>query len=126
MGVYLNGDAITVDAGSEQVAADLGDLGRVGVVQLDQLLEMERAAGRFAGLLEPMTYMNRSGESLAAVAQFEHNGLALDAVRVAYVTQTTLSVDETSEIISALRARYPAIHAPKPFNSSSPMAFCAP
>lgn len=33
--------------------------------------------------------------------------------RLAYITQTTLSVDETSEIISALRRRFPDIHAPK-------------
>jgi 4-hydroxy-3-methylbut-2-enyl diphosphate reductase len=33
--------------------------------------------------------------------------------RLAYVTQTTLSVDETSEIITALRRRFPDIHAPK-------------
>ena len=33
--------------------------------------------------------------------------------RLAYVTQTTLSVDETGEIIASLRRRFPAIHAPK-------------
>jgi 4-hydroxy-3-methylbut-2-enyl diphosphate reductase len=33
--------------------------------------------------------------------------------RLAYVTQTTLSVDETAEIIAALRRRFPDIHAPK-------------
>ena len=33
--------------------------------------------------------------------------------RLAYVTQTTLSVDETGEIISALRRRFPDIYAPK-------------
>ena len=33
--------------------------------------------------------------------------------RLAYITQTTLSVDETSEIIGVLRRRFPAIHAPK-------------
>jgi 4-hydroxy-3-methylbut-2-en-1-yl diphosphate reductase len=33
--------------------------------------------------------------------------------RLAYITQTTLSVDETREIIGALRARFPEIHAPK-------------
>jgi 4-hydroxy-3-methylbut-2-enyl diphosphate reductase len=33
--------------------------------------------------------------------------------RLAYVTQTTLSVDETAEIITALRRRYPDVHAPK-------------
>lgn len=34
-------------------------------------------------------------------------------MRLAYVTQTTLSVDETGEIITALRARFPHIYAPK-------------
>ena len=33
--------------------------------------------------------------------------------RLAYITQTTLSVDETGVIIAALRERFPAIHAPK-------------
>jgi 4-hydroxy-3-methylbut-2-en-1-yl diphosphate reductase len=32
---------------------------------------------------------------------------------LAYITQTTLSVDETAEIIAALRRRFPDIHAPK-------------
>jgi len=36
-----------------------------------------------------------------------------EGTRLAYVTQTTLSVDETSEIIAALRHRFPDIHAPK-------------
>ncbi len=36
-----------------------------------------------------------------------------DPSRVAYITQTTLSVDETLEIIAALRARYPQIVGPK-------------
>jgi 4-hydroxy-3-methylbut-2-en-1-yl diphosphate reductase len=33
--------------------------------------------------------------------------------KLAYVTQTTLSVDETSEVIAALRHRFPSIYAPK-------------
>jgi len=32
---------------------------------------------------------------------------------LAYITQTTLSVDETAEIIAVLRRRFPDIHAPK-------------
>jgi 4-hydroxy-3-methylbut-2-enyl diphosphate reductase len=36
-----------------------------------------------------------------------------DPERVAFITQTTLSVDETAEIIAALRARFPAIVSPK-------------
>jgi 4-hydroxy-3-methylbut-2-enyl diphosphate reductase len=33
--------------------------------------------------------------------------------RLAYVTQTTLSVDDAAQIVSALRARFPAIRGPK-------------
>src|ERR687898_3268802 len=33
--------------------------------------------------------------------------------RLAYITQTTLSVDETQHVIAALRRRFPEIHAPK-------------
>jgi len=33
--------------------------------------------------------------------------------RLAYITQTTLSVDETADIIKTLRRRFPAIRAPK-------------
>jgi 4-hydroxy-3-methylbut-2-en-1-yl diphosphate reductase len=36
-----------------------------------------------------------------------------DPDRVAYITQTTLSVDETTEIIGVLRRRFPRIRAPK-------------
>lgn len=35
-----------------------------------------------------------------------------DDARIAYLTQTTLSVDEASRVISALRARYPRIESP--------------
>jgi 4-hydroxy-3-methylbut-2-en-1-yl diphosphate reductase len=47
-----------------------------------------------------------------SVADVEALDLPPDA-RVAYITQTTLSVDETREIITALRRRFPEIHAPK-------------
>jgi 4-hydroxy-3-methylbut-2-enyl diphosphate reductase len=48
-------------------------------------------------------------ETLADVAALD---LPPEA-RLAYVTQTTLSVDETADIITALRRRFPEIHAPK-------------
>ena len=35
-----------------------------------------------------------------------------DAANLAYVTQTTLSVDDTTDIIAALKARFPQIHGP--------------
>ena len=46
------------------------------------------------------------------VAEAEALELPPDA-KVAYITQTTLSVDETAEIIGVLRRRFPQIHAPK-------------
>jgi 4-hydroxy-3-methylbut-2-enyl diphosphate reductase len=36
-----------------------------------------------------------------------------DPQRVAYVTQTTLSVDETREIVAILQRRFPALHGPE-------------
>jgi len=47
-----------------------------------------------------------------SVADAEALDFPADA-RLAYITQTTLSVDETGAIIAALRKRFPAIHAPK-------------
>ena len=35
-----------------------------------------------------------------------------DPARIAYVTQTTLSVDDTADIVAALKARFPAIVGP--------------
>jgi 4-hydroxy-3-methylbut-2-en-1-yl diphosphate reductase len=46
------------------------------------------------------------------VEEVEALELPLDA-KLAYVTQTTLSVDETGEIITALRRRFPDIRAPR-------------
>ncbi len=36
-----------------------------------------------------------------------------DPARLAFITQTTLSVDDTAEIVAILRARFPAIEGPK-------------
>jgi 4-hydroxy-3-methylbut-2-enyl diphosphate reductase len=46
------------------------------------------------------------------VAEAEALDLSADA-RLAYITQTTLSVDETAEIIGVLRRRFPQIVGPK-------------
>ena len=35
-----------------------------------------------------------------------------DAAKLAYVTQTTLSIDDTADIVAALRARFPGIEGP--------------
>jgi 4-hydroxy-3-methylbut-2-enyl diphosphate reductase len=47
-----------------------------------------------------------------SVADAENLEVA-DPERVAYVTQTTLSVDETREVVAALRRRFPALHGPQ-------------
>ncbi len=48
-------------------------------------------------------------ETIADVARLEPR----DPEKLAFVTQTTLSVDDTAEIISALRARFPKAAAPR-------------
>jgi 4-hydroxy-3-methylbut-2-enyl diphosphate reductase len=48
-------------------------------------------------------------ESVADAERLE----VADPARIAYVTQTTLSVDETREIIAVLKRRFPRLHGPE-------------
>ncbi|TKC82968.1 4-hydroxy-3-methylbut-2-enyl diphosphate reductase [Trinickia terrae] len=59
--------------------------------------------------------MGQTAEGMYLVESIEDvNALTLaDPERVAFVTQTTLSVDDASEIIATLKARFPAIREPK-------------
>lgn len=63
--------------------------------------EVEGTLGRIGGPV----HLVSSVEDVAAVAP-------RDPARVAYVTQTTLSVDDTRDIIRALQDRFPAIVGP--------------
>jgi 4-hydroxy-3-methylbut-2-enyl diphosphate reductase len=68
-----------------------------------------------AGHEEVVGTMGEAPEStilVQDVAEAEALELAADA-KVAYVTQTTLSVDETAEIIGTLRRRFPQVVGPK-------------
>ena len=47
-------------------------------------------------------------ETVADVAELE----VRDEARLAYITQTTLSVDDTAAVVAALQARFPAIVGP--------------
>ena len=68
-----------------------------------------------AGHEEVVGTMGEAPEATLLVQDVaEAEALALPShAKVAYITQTTLSVDETSEIIGVLRRRFPDIHAPK-------------
>ena len=68
-----------------------------------------------AGHEEVVGTMGEAPEATVLVQSVE-DAEALDpppGTRLAYLTQTTLSVDETSAIITTLRRRFPDIHAPK-------------
>jgi 4-hydroxy-3-methylbut-2-enyl diphosphate reductase len=68
-----------------------------------------------AGHEEVVGTMGEAPDSITlveSVADAERLDLPPDT-KLAYVTQTTLSVDETAEIIATLRRRFPDIHAPK-------------
>jgi 4-hydroxy-3-methylbut-2-enyl diphosphate reductase len=68
-----------------------------------------------AGHEEVVGTMGEAPDSTILVQSVE-DVTALDLppeAKVAYITQTTLSVDETGEVIRAIRARFPSVHAPK-------------
>jgi 4-hydroxy-3-methylbut-2-en-1-yl diphosphate reductase len=68
-----------------------------------------------AGHEEVVGTMGEAPDSIVLVESaedVERLELPPDA-KLAYITQTTLSVDETQEVIFALRTRYPSIYAPK-------------
>ena len=68
-----------------------------------------------AGHEEVVGTMGEAPEATALVQDVaEAEALELPVeTRIAYITQTTLSVDETSEIIGVLRRRFPHVHAPR-------------
>ena len=68
--------------------------------------EVEGTMGQYDRALGGAIYL---AENVAAVAALN----VRDADNLAYVTQTTLSVDDTTRIVAALRARFPAIHGPR-------------
>jgi 4-hydroxy-3-methylbut-2-enyl diphosphate reductase len=68
-----------------------------------------------AGHEEVVGTMGEAPDSIVLVeSTADVDGLSFpDGAKLAYVTQTTLSVDETGETIAALRRRFPEIYAPK-------------
>ena len=68
-----------------------------------------------AGHPEVVGTMGQLPEGAVALIETVEDARAFtpkDASNVAFATQTTLSVDDTAEIVAALRARFPAIAAP--------------
>ena len=87
-------------------------------------LEVERhiAEGRFVVMIghrghpEVEGTLGHAPPGAAALVESREDVARLappDPDRIAFVTQTTLSVDEAREIVEALRARFPAIVGPK-------------
>jgi len=68
-----------------------------------------------AGHPETVGTMGQLPEGAALLVETVADVAALDVAdpaRLAFVTQTTLSVDDTADIVAALQARFPAIHGP--------------
>jgi 4-hydroxy-3-methylbut-2-en-1-yl diphosphate reductase len=68
--------------------------------------EIEGTMGRFDSSFGGHIYLIQS------VADVE-NFVARDPANLAFVTQTTLSMDDTNEIVSALRRRFPVLATPR-------------
>jgi 4-hydroxy-3-methylbut-2-enyl diphosphate reductase len=62
--------------------------------------------GTFGQVPDGAMTLIETNEDVAALSFSEDEPLA-------YLTQTTLSVDDTAEIIAAIKARYPQVHGPK-------------
>jgi 4-hydroxy-3-methylbut-2-enyl diphosphate reductase len=68
--------------------------------------EVEGTMGQFSTLSDADIYLVESPEDVATLKVKNPETLA-------FVTQTTLSVDDTAEIIDALRKRFPAMSGPR-------------
>ena len=68
--------------------------------------EVEGTMGRFDATFGGRIHLV---ESVADIAKLDVH----DPARLAFVTQTTLSVDDTAEIVNALRQRFPALATPR-------------
>jgi 4-hydroxy-3-methylbut-2-enyl diphosphate reductase len=68
--------------------------------------EVEGTLGRFDSRHGGSIHLVETPEDVARLA-------VRDARQVAYVTQTTLSVDDTDRVVTALRARFPDMAAPR-------------
>jgi 4-hydroxy-3-methylbut-2-en-1-yl diphosphate reductase len=67
--------------------------------------EVEGTIGQFDTSFGGSIYLVQTVNDVASLT-------VRDASHLAFVTQTTLSVDDTAEIVAALRTRYPALKAP--------------
>jgi 4-hydroxy-3-methylbut-2-enyl diphosphate reductase len=67
--------------------------------------EVEGTIGQFDTSFGGSIYLVQTVDDVAGLT-------VRDASHLAFVTQTTLSVDDTAEIVAALRAKYPALKAP--------------
>ena len=68
--------------------------------------EVEGTMGQFDASLGGEIYLVEDLEDVAALA-------VKDATQLCYVTQTTLSVDDSAEVIAALKKKFPQIQGPK-------------
>jgi 4-hydroxy-3-methylbut-2-enyl diphosphate reductase len=68
--------------------------------------EVEGTLGRFDTSRGGSIYLVQNLEDVATLT-------VRDAQKLAFVTQTTLSVDDTATIVEALRARFPSLEAPR-------------
>lgn len=68
--------------------------------------EVEGTMGQYDGSAGGAIYLVEDESQVASLAVNKRDNLA-------YVTQTTLSMDDTARVIDALRARFPGIHGPR-------------
>ncbi len=95
-------------AGHPEVIGTMGQLPEGAVILVETVADVEKLS------LQAQRSNRHTGQDcrVESVGSPRNDEIVYDADKLAYCTQTTLSVDDTAEIIEALKARFPAIQGP--------------
>ena len=114
---YNNGDQVILigHGGHPEVVGTMGQLVEGAALLVESTKDVERLSMSLRG--EPLGSTRQSTSkhtpSLGLLRCARNDDIIIDPERLAYCTQTTLSVDDTADIIEALKNAFPAIKCPK-------------
>ena len=110
---HKNGDQIILigHAGHPEVVGTIGQLPE-GAVVLVETVEDVKNLSVISPLGQPLSKLERSGSRESGEETEAGDAVIQDETKLAYCTQTTLSVDDTADIVAALQAKFPQIKGP--------------
>ena len=110
---HKNGDQIILigHAGHPEVIGTMGQLPEGAVVLVETVEDVEFLQCH-SDRAEQVGESEATSDPSATPEGFARDDIILNSESLAYCTQTTLSVDDTAEIVAALQARFPEIKGP--------------